>query len=387
LTVKSRIILSTALAIAAGLACSPAGSQGQKGLPLNEIRLPPGFAIEVWVDSVPNARQMALSPNGTVYVGSRSEGKVYAVTQDRKVHTIASGLTMPSGLAFRDGSLYVAAVSRVLRYDGIDGRLQNPPKPVVVSDDFPTEKHHGWKFIAFGPDGWLYVPVGAPCNICNREKDRPIFATITRMKPDGSGREIFASGVRNTVGFDWHPETKELWFTENGRDMMGNDRPPDELNHAPKKGLHFGFPYCHGKDIPDPEFKGRPCNELTPPARELDPHVAAIGMRFYTGSMFPAEYRNRILFAEHGSWNRDTPIGYRVMMVRLERESLSPGTGERGDGINYKAVSYEPFAQGWLRKDGKAWGRPADVLVMPDGALLVSDDEAGVIYRITYRKK
>lgn len=373
---KSRIVLSTALAIAVSLSCAPAGSQGSRRtgdsrLPLNEIRLPPGFFIEIYADDVPNARQMALSPNGTLYVGSRSEGKVYAV-KDKKVHTIASGLTMPSGLAFRDGSLYVAAVSRVLRYDGIDGRLQNPPKPVVVSDDFPKETHHGWKFIAFGPDGWLYVPVGAPCNVCNEEKERPIFATITRMKPDGSGREIFAKGVRNTVGFDWHPETKELWFTENGRDMMGNDRPPDELNHAPGKGLHFGFPYCHGRDVKDPRFGSRPCSQFTPPARELGPHVAAIGMRFYTGSMFPAEYRNRILFAEHGSWNRDEPIGYRVMMVRLEGN---------------EAVSYEPFAQGWLRKNGKAWGRPADVLVMPDGALLVSDDEAGVIYRITYRKK
>lgn len=362
---KSRIVLCIALC----LFCSPAGSQ-QK-LPLNEIRLPPGFSIEIYAGDVPNARQMALSPQGIVYVGSMREGKVYAVTADRKVHVIARGLNMPSGLAYRDGALYVAAVSRVLRYDGIDGRLQSPPKPVVVSDDFPTEGHHGWKFIAFGPDGWLYVPVGAPCNVCNREKDRPIFATITRMKPDGSGREIFASGIRNTVGFDWHPQTKELWFTENGRDMMGNDRPPDELNHAPRKGLHFGFPYCHGRDVEDPEFGSRPCSQFTPPARELDPHVAAIGMRFYTGSMFPAEYRNRILFAEHGSWNRDTPIGYRVMMVRLE--------GNR-------AVSYEPFAQGWLRRNGKAWGRPADVLVMPDGSLLVSDDEAGVIYRITYRK-
>jgi glucose/arabinose dehydrogenase len=371
---KSRIILCTALAIAV-LSCSPAGSQGRQGagdsrLPLNEIRLPPGFAIEVYAHNVPNARQMALSPNGVLYVGSRGEGKVYAV-KDRKVHIIARGLNMPSGLAFRDGSLYVAAVSKVLRYDGIDGKLQKPPKPVVVSDDFPTERHHGWKFIAFGPDGLLYVPVGAPCNICNEEKKNPIFASIARMKPDGSGREIFAHGIRNTVGFDWHPETKELWFTENGRDMMGNDRPPDELNHAPKKGLHFGFPHCHGKDIPDPEFGSRPCSQLTPPARELDPHVAAIGMRFYTGSMFPPGYRNRIVFAEHGSWNRDEPIGYRVMMVRLEGN---------------KAVSYEPLAEGWLRKNGKAWGRPADVLVMPDGALLVSDDEAGVIYRITYRK-
>lgn len=381
----ARTILCTTLAIALSLSCSPAGSQGQNQggrtgssrLPLNEIRLPPGFAIDIYADGVGNARQMALSPNGIVYVGSRGEGKVYAVVDRNRdgradrVHTIASGLNMPSGLAYRDGALYVAAVSRVLRYDGIDGRLENPPKPVVVSDDFPTERHHGWKFIAFGPDGLLYVPVGAPCNICNEEKKNPIFASIARIKPDGSGREIFAHGVRNTVGFDWHPETKELWFTENGRDMMGNDRPPDELNHAPKKGLHFGFPYCHGRDIKDPELGSRPCSEFTPPARELDPHVAAIGMRFYTGSMFPAEYKNRILFAEHGSWNREEPIGYRVMMVRLE--------GNR-------AVSYEPFAEGWLRKNGRAWGRPADVLVMPDGALLVSDDEAGVIYRITHRK-
>jgi glucose/arabinose dehydrogenase len=380
---RARTILCTTLAIALSLSCSPAGSQDQGGrkgdsrLPLNEIRLPPGFTIDVYADGVGNARQMALSPNGTVYVGSRGEGKVYAVVDRNrdgradKVHTIASGLNMPSGLAYRDGALYVAAVSRVLRYDGIDGRLENPPKPVVVSDDFPTERHHGWKFIAFGPDGLLYVPVGAPCNVCNEEKKNPIFASIARIKPDGSGREIFAHGVRNTVGFDWHPETKELWFTENGRDMMGNDRPPDELNHAPRKGLHFGFPYCHGKDVKDPEFGSRPCSEFTLPARELDPHVAAIGMRFYTGSMFPADYKNRILFAEHGSWNRDEPIGYRVMMVRLEGN---------------KAVSYEPFAQGWLRKNGRAWGRPADVLVMPDGALLVSDDEAGVIYRITHRK-
>ena len=361
---KPRIILSIALC----LSCSPAGSQEK--LPLNEIRLPPGFSIEIYADNVPNARQMAVSPKGIVYAGSMREGKVYAVTPDRKVHVVASGLNMPSGIAWRDGSLYVAAVSRILRYDGIDGRLADPPQPVVVSDDFPTERHHGWKFIAFGPDGWLYVPVGAPCNVCNEEKKNPIFASIARIKPDGSGREIFAHGVRNSVGFDWHPETKELWFTENGRDMMGNDVPPDELNHAPKKGLHFGFPYCHGRNVKDPEFGSRPCGEFTLPARELDPHVAAIGMRFYTGSMFPAEYRNRILFAEHGSWNRDEPIGYRVMMVRLEGN---------------KAVSYEPFAQGWLRKGGKAWGRPADVLVMPDGALLVSDDEAGVIYRIAYK--
>ncbi|HWM90949.1 MAG TPA: sorbosone dehydrogenase family protein [Thermoanaerobaculia bacterium] len=378
---KARIILCTALVVALSVSCSPAGSQEKQGgqggtrLPIGEIRLPPGFAISVYADNVPNARQMALSPNGTLYVGSRGEGKVYAVVDRDKngradqVHTIARGLKMPSGLAFRDGALYVAAVSRVLRYDGIDGKLQSPPKPVVVSDDYPTENHHGWKFIAFGPDGLLYVPVGAPCNVCNEEKENPIFASIARMKPDGSGREIFAHGIRNTVGFDWHPQTKELWFAENGRDMMGNDVPPDELNHAPRKGLHFGFPYCHGNNIKDPQHGSKPCSQFTLPEILLGPHVAAIGMRFYTGSMFPAEYRNRILIAEHGSWNRDEPIGYRVTMVRLDGN---------------KAVSYETFAEGWLRKNGRPWGRPADVLVMPDGALLVSDDEAGAIYRITY---
>lgn len=374
---KARIVVCVTILLS--LSCSPAGSapQAPSKLPLGEIRLPSGFQIDVYAEDVPNARQMALSPNGTLYVGSRNAGRVYAVVDRNRdgradqVFTIARGLNMPSGLAYRDGSLYVGAVSRVLRFDGIDGRLEDPPQPVVVAADFPADRHHGWKFIAFGPDGLLYVPVGAPCNLCNKEKENPVYASITRMKPDGSGREIFAHGIRNTVGFDWHPGTKELWLTDNGRDMMGNDRPPDELLHAPRKGLHFGYPYCHGRDIRDPELGTRPCSDFTPPALELAPHVAAIGMRFYTGSMFPAEYRNRIFIAEHGSWNRDEPIGYRVTMVRLD-----------GD----KAVSYETFASGWLRKNGQAWGRPADVLVMPDGALLVSDDDAGAIYRISYRK-
>ncbi len=237
-----------------------------------------------------------------------------------------------------------------------------------MSDAFPTDRHHGWKFVAFGPDGMLYVPVGAPCNVC--EPPGPRHETITRMRPDGSGLEVFARGVRNSVGFDWDPRTRELWFTDNGRDWLGDDRPPDELNYAPRPGLHFGFPYCHGRGIPDPEFGARhPCAEFTPPAIELGPHVAALGMRFYTGSMFPPEYRGQIFIAEHGSWNRSRPIGYRVTLVRL------------AEG---RAASYEVFAEGWLR-DGRAWGRPVDLLVMPDGALLLSDDHAGAIYRITYR--
>jgi len=239
----------------------------------------------------------------------------------------------------------------------------------MVNDSFPRDRHHGWKFIRFGPDGMLYLQVGAPCNVCKSEDDR--YASIMRMKPDGTDLEVFAKGIRNTVGFDWHPQTQELWFTDNGRDWLGNDIPPDELNHAPQKGLHFGFPYCHGGNIPDPEFgKEHKCEEFTPPAIRLGPHVAAIGMRFYTGTMFPDGYRNQIFIAEHGSWNRSTPIGYRVTLVRLE---------------NNRAVEYKTFAEGWLQ-NGQAWGRPADVQVMPDGALLVSDDEAGAIYRISYKK-
>jgi glucose/arabinose dehydrogenase len=272
-------------------------------------------------------------------------------------------------VAVRGGSLYVAEIHRVIRYDDIENRLDKPPAPVVVNDSFPDDRHHGWKFIAFGPDGKLYVPIGAPCNICEHRDKR--YASITRMNPDGTGFEIFARGIRNTVGFDWHPRTKELWLTDNGRDWMGDDIPPDELNHAPRKGMHFGFPYCHGKNIPDPEFgKTRGCDQFVAPAMELGPHVAALGMRFYTGKMFPAEYRGQIFIAEHGSWNRTVPIGYRVMMVSLE--------GSR-------ATKYEVFAEGWLQNE-EPWGRPVDVLQMPDGALLISDDHAGAIYRISYTK-
>jgi len=344
-------------------------------LPLNDIKLPPGFEVRIYAGNVPNARSLALSPKGTLFVGTRTEGKVYAIvnqpgeTEAKKIFTIAQGLNMPNGVAFRNGALYVAEVNRILRYDDIESRLANPQKPATINDQFPKDPHHGWKFIAFGPDGLLYVPVGAPCNICERDQNR--YALISRLKADGTGLEVFARGIRNTVGFDWHPVTKELWFTDNGGDNLGDDVPPDELNHAPKQGLNFGYPYCHGGDIPDPQFgKKYSCSEFTAPAQKLGPHVAALGMRFYTGSMFPAEYRNQIFIAEHGSWNRSTPIGYRVMLVQLE---------------NNKAVSYKPFAEGWLQR-GRAWGRPVDVLVMPDGALLVSDDQAGVIYRIHYKK-
>lgn len=343
---------------------------------LDRIDLPDGFTIEYFTEDVPNARSMALGANGTLFVGTRELDRVYAIPDAAKpakasrVITIDSGLDMPNGVTFRDGALYVAENSRILRYDNIESRLDNPPDPVVVSDAFPRDEHHGWKFIAFGPDGLLYVPVGAPCNICLRE-DNPQYASITRMKPDGSDLEVFAHGVRNTVGFDWHPVTKELWFTENGRDWLGDDFPPDELNKASEPGQHFGFPYCHGGSIPDPEFNGRSCDEFVKPEQNLDPHVAALGMRFYTGAMFPEEYRNQIFIAEHGSWNRSAKIGYRIMLARLDE------TG--------KVVSYEPFATGWLQGE-EVSGRPVDVQVMPDGSMLVSDDAAGAIYRITYKE-
>jgi glucose/arabinose dehydrogenase len=348
--------------------------RAQTALPVETIRLPPGFDIEV-VARVPNARAMTWGAAGTLFVGSTTAGKVYALTLppagikgEAVVNVIASGLREPAGVAFRDGALYVSAVSRILRYDDIERRLAAPPAPVVVTDRFPTEGHHGRKFIAFGPDGKLYVPVGMPCNVCERDPDR--YGVITRMNADGTGLEVYARGIRNTVGFDWDPRTKDLWFTDNGRDLLGDDAPPDTLNHAPRAGLRFGFPYCHGGTLPDPEFgRERPCSEFAPPAQNLGPHVASLGMRFYAGTQFPAAYRNRVFIAEHGSWNRSRKIGYRVTTVTLE--------GNR-------AVRYEPVAEGWLQGE-RAWGRPADVLVAPDGSLLVSDDDAGAIYRIRYR--
>ncbi|HNN44540.1 MAG TPA: PQQ-dependent sugar dehydrogenase [Azospira sp.] len=365
------LVRGAALTFAAWLTLVlPQAGQAQS-LPIEKIKLPPGFAIEL-LARVPNARQMALSPANILYVGSMREGKVHALPLDAdykpgKLHVIADGLKMPVGVAWRDGSLYVSAIDRIVRLDDIDRQLESPPKPAVVRADLPMETHHGWKFIAFGPDGWLYVPVGAPCNICKPDPDR--YAAILRMRRDGSELQTFARGVRNTVGFDWHPATGELWFTDNGRDLMGDDAPPDELNHAPKPGMHFGYPYCHGGTLADPEYgHKRSCSDFTAPAQNLGAHVASLGMRFYTGRQFPAQYRNRIFIAEHGSWNRSQKTGYRVSMVTLE--------GNR-------ALAYEPFASGWLQGES-AWGRPADVLVLPDGSLLVSDDHAGAVYRIRY---
>lgn len=360
--------------IGLGLAACAHAAEAQP--PLETIKLPPGFEIGVFAGDVRGARSLALGRNGVLFVGTRDEGRVYAVRWrgDRatQVITLASGLDMPNGVALKDGALYVAEVNRVLRFPDVEARLDSfasgASRPTVVTERFPRDAHHGWKFIRFGPDGLLYVPVGAPCNIC--EPDPARYALISRMRPDGSGYEVFARGVRNSVGFDWDPRTGELWFTDNGRDWLGDDLPSDELDHAPKPGMHFGYPYCHQGDTPDPQFgRKHACAEFTPPAVKLGPHVAALGMRFYTGTQFPPEYRNNIFVAEHGSWNRSRKIGYRIARVVVE---------------GGRAVKHEIFAEGWLRGES-AWGRPVDVEVMPDGSLLVSDDRAGAIYRIAYR--
>jgi glucose/arabinose dehydrogenase len=364
----ARAVLVLALSVPAG----PTAADDIEAR-LAEIRLPEGFRIEIFADKVRNARSMTLGEQGTLFVGTRRRREVHAITLDgdarrgytaREVKTLIDGLDAPNGVAFRDGDLYVAEASRILRFEDVEQRLDDPVY-TVITDDYPKARSHSWKYIAFGPDGKLYVPIGAPCNVC----EEPGYAVITRINPDGTGREVFAEGVRNTVGFTWHPETGVMWFTDNGRDWMGDDIPPCELNRAPRAGLHFGFPYCHGGDIPDPDFAGdRACDEFTPPARRLGPHVAPLGLKVYTGEMFPPAYRGHLFIAEHGSWNRSVPIGYRISLVRVE------------DGA---AVSYETFAEGWLQGE-RAWGRPVDVLMLDDGSLLVSDDRAHKIYRITY---
>ena len=359
-------------ALLALLLVSPGGLRAAEFL--DRMKLPDGFRIEVFADKVPGARSLALGDRGTVFVGTRKLDRVYALTDEDsdgradKVRILARGLRIPNGVAFRRGTLYVAELTRIIRFDNIEEHLDDPGPPFVVNESFPSETHHGWKYLAFGPDDKLYTQVGAPCNVC--EKDDPRFASILRMNPDGSDLEIYAHGVRNSVGFDWHPVTKELWFTDNGRDWMGDDIPPDELNRAPEKGLHFGFPYWHGRDVRDPKFgKGRRADEFTLPTEELGPHVAALGVRFYTGKMFPERFRNQVFIAEHGSWNRSRKIGYRISLVRLN--------GNR-------AVAYVPFAEGWLEEQA-VHGRPVDLLVLPDGSMLVSDDDAGKIYRISFR--
>ena len=352
------------------------------GADLSKIALPAGFHIEQFA-SVDNAREMALGGvhdgRGVIYVGSFEAGDVYALEfADNKVvakHLIAHGLNTPLGVAWHDDTLYVSEVSRVVKYPHIDEQLDHPPAAMVVTDQLPSETHHGGRFLAISKDGWLYVPVGMPCNVC--KKDDTKYGVLTRMRLDGSDRQLLARGIRNTVGFDFSPVDGSVWFTDNGRDMMGDEIPSDKLNHLTAANQHFGFPYCDEGDIADPEFGSEhACSEFIAPVAKLGPHVATLGMRFYTGSMFPPEYRNNVFIAEHGSWNRSKKIGYRVARV-----SFKP------DG---SVASNEVFASGWLQVDleGRETvsGRPTDVLVMPDGALLVSDDTGNAIYRISYKK-
>ena len=369
---RPKVASAGAAALAGLLAALLAGAALGSGLPLAKLKLPPGFAIRVVTAEVRNARQMALAADGTLYVGTRRAGMVYALPkalggEPPEVIRLAKGLTMPSGLAVRNGDLYVAALNRVLRFPSISSHLAPNAPHQLVTDRLPKHRHHGWKYIKFGPDGQLYVPVGAPCNICLSEDPR--FASILRMDPDSGEAEIYARGVRNSVGFDWHPETGQLWFTDNGRDMLGDDLPAEEINLATSPGLHFGYPFWHAADVPDPKFG----DQATPgkyqaPVLELQAHCAALGIAFHTGKQFPKRYRNALFVAEHGSWNRSSKVGYRVGVAFFE------------DGT----PRYEPFVTGWLEGE-KNWGRPNDVLIAPDGSLLISDDQAGAIYQVTYR--
>ena len=338
-------------------------------IPVDKIKVPSGFKVELWAHGINNARAMTWGDRGTLFVSSRVAGNVYAVIDKggaREVKTIAKGLNLPNGVAFKDGTLYIAEIHRITKMEGIEGKLDSPPEMKVVYDTLPKDAPHGWKYLAFGPDGKLYFNIGAPCNIC---VPPDTHANISRVNPDGTGFEYWAHGVRNSVGFDWHPVTKELYFTTHGRDWLGEDVPSDRFDVAAKKGLHFGYPYCHQGDILDPEFgRGRACGEFAAPLLKTGPHVAGNVVEFYTGSMFPSEYKNRAFLAQRGSWNRSQKIGFRVMMV-----TLRPADVPR----------YEVFAEGWLQGD-QVWGRPVYTRQMKDGSLLIADDYAGAIYRVSY---
>ncbi|MEM9950110.1 MAG: PQQ-dependent sugar dehydrogenase [Chloroflexota bacterium] len=341
---------------------------------IDQVEMPDGFEISIFADNVEGARTLRLGDNGTLFVSSRGAGNIYAIPNATSSETaediiiVDSDLNSPNGIDLVDGDLYVAEIGQITRYDDIEDNLTSA-ESTLITDALPEVGHHGWRYMGYAPDGMLYVAIGAPCNVCELEE---MFGTIHRLNLDGTNLEEYVTGVRNSVGFDWHPETGELWFTNNGRDLMGDDIPPDTLHYAPEQGLHMGFPYCHAGTIADPAFGDeRSCDEFTPPAQSLTPHGAALGMRFYTGDSFPESYQNQIFIAEHGSWNRSVPIGYRVMLATVND--------------NNEVISYEPFAEGWLNEEtGIAWGRPVDVLVMPDGSLLVSDDAGDKIYRITY---
>jgi glucose/arabinose dehydrogenase len=349
------------------------------GLPLERLKLAEGFKISVFAKDVVDARSMCLSPNNTLFVGNKEKDKVYALRDEdgdnyaEKKYIVYSGGNMPNGVAFKDGDLYIAEVNRILKIEDIESKLDNPGKPIVVYDKYPTEGHHGWKYIAFGPDNKLYVPVGAPCNIC--ESKDSVFNTITRINTDGSGLEIVADGVRNSVGFTWHPDTKQLWFTDNGRDMLEDNKPNCELNNVTKTKQHFGYPYCHEGEILDPEFgKNKKCSDYIKPVAKMGPHTAPLGIEYYRNAAFPSTHNDVFFIAKHGSWNRKEKIGYDIDMLQVD--------------ANGALLKKETFISGWLSDDKKdVWGRPVDVEVYKDGSLLISDDFANCIYRVEYIKK
>ena len=339
-------------------------------LQIGQLKMPKGFKLDVYISGIANARSLRIGDKGTVFVSNRQLDKVYAVVErngKREAKVIASGMDRPNGLAFHNGTLYIGEGTKISKLERIEDNLDNPGKPVVVYSDLPNHQSHGWKFIAIGPDNKLYINVGAPCNICEPPAEN---AQIRRINLDGSGAEVFARGVRNSVGFDWHPITKDFYFTDNGRDWLSEDLPEDELNRVTKVGQHFGFPYCHQGNFTDRDVGwGRSCNEFTPPVALMGPHSAALGMRFYAGAMFPREYRNAIFIARHGSWNRTRKIGGDIVVAKLN--------------VDGTVKSVEPFITGFLNNN-EYWGRPVDVHVMKDGSMLISDDFAGAIYRVTY---
>ena len=339
-------------------------------LPVGQLKLPKGFHIEVYASGIPDARSLRIGDKGTIFVGNRLQDKVWAIYEKdgkRMQKPIVTGMHRPNGVAFHDGTLYVAELSKIWKLDKIEDNLDSPPKPTLVYDDLPSDEAHGWKFISIGPDNKLYVPVGQPCNNCIPD-DR--HGQIRRMDLDGKNVEVIARGVRNTVGFDWSPVNHDLYFTDNGRDWMSEDVPQDELNRLTKVGQHFGSPYCYQGNIPDPQFGwGHSCDEFVPPVALMGPHAAALGMRFYTGTMFPAEYRGAIFVARHGSWNRSHKFGGDIAVVKLNRDG--------------SVKSVEPFITGFI-VDNKYIGRPVDVQPMKDGSLLISDDYDGAVYRVTY---
>jgi glucose/arabinose dehydrogenase len=340
-------------------------------LPLDKLKAPKGFNLEVYASGMPNARSMALGSTGTVFVGSRLQDKVYAITTDkdgkRKVHVLVSGLYRPNGVAYKDGTLYIAELSQISKIEHVDDKIDASPKPTVIYSDLPKDEAHGWKFLAIGPDNKLYFEVGQPGNNVLHDKDH---GQLRRINLDGSGAEVIAFGIRNTVGFDWNPKSKELYFTDNGRDWFSEDLPNDKLNRITKVGQDFGEPYCHQGDIPDNEFGwGHSCSEFVPPAALLGPHAAALGMRFYTGTMFPAEYRDQAFVARHGSWNRTNKFGGDIALVKLNKDG--------------SVKSVEPFITGFLQNNNYV-GRPVDIMNMPDGSMLISDDWNGAVYRLSY---